>query len=182
MALATFDCLGFGAYFLYFKSSNSKWWEKILKFFVVLLLYAFMASATNFHYFDFPEFVAPILFFILWLVIINCKDNPIRSNITRIDNIEKEPLDILAESISEASINGSVVGSNSTETCHENQRSIGVHMPLKGEKMISQKLNRICSFVGIVVKKLRLILCTVNIVVVELMFQNQVKLVISFSR
>lgn len=134
MALSTFDFLGIGAYFIYFKSSNSKWWQKVSKFIVVLLLYAFMALATNFHYFDFPEFVAPILFFILWLVIINCKDNPIRSNITRIDNIEKEPLDILAESISEASINGSAVGSNSTETCHENQRSIDAHMPLKEEK------------------------------------------------
>ncbi len=78
MALAIFDFLGISAYFMYFKSSNSKWWEKVLKFFVVLLLYALMASSTNFHYFDFPEFVAPILFFILWLAIVNRKDSPIR--------------------------------------------------------------------------------------------------------
>ena len=80
MAMSTFDSLGFGAYFLYFKSSNSKWWKKILKFIVVLLLYAFMASATNFHYFDIFEFIVPILFIILWLIIVNRKDKPIKTN------------------------------------------------------------------------------------------------------
>ena len=87
MALATFDFLGIGAYFLYFKNSNSKWWRKVLKFFAVLLLYAFMASATNFHYFDFPEFVAPVWFVIIWLVIVNRKDCLIK---TTDDNIIKE--------------------------------------------------------------------------------------------
>lgn len=87
MVLATFDFLGIGAYCLYFKSSHSKWWKKVLKFFVVLLLYAFMASATNFHYFDFPEFVAPILFVIFWLVIVNRKNSPIK---TKDDNIIEE--------------------------------------------------------------------------------------------
>lgn len=79
-AMSTFDSLGFGAYFLYFKSSNSKWWKKILKFIVVLLLYAFMASATNFHYFDIFEFIVPILFIILWLIIVNRKDKPIKTD------------------------------------------------------------------------------------------------------
>jgi len=83
MAMSTFDSLGIGGYFLYFKSSKSKWWKKILKFFAVLFLYAFMASATNFHYFDTFEFVAPILFFILWLTIVNRKDSP-----NKLDNSE----------------------------------------------------------------------------------------------
>lgn len=78
-ALATFDFLGFGAYFLHFKSSQSKWWQKIFKFGTVLLLYAFMASATNFHYFDVWEFIAPILFIVLWLIIVNRKDSPVES-------------------------------------------------------------------------------------------------------
>ena len=60
MAMSAFDSLGIGAYFLYFKSSNSSWWKKIVKFFVVVLLYAFMASATKFNYFDTPELVAPV--------------------------------------------------------------------------------------------------------------------------
>lgn len=70
-ASGVFAFLGLGGYFLFFKSSKSKWWEKILKFFTVLFLYAFMASSTNFHYFDFWEFVAPILFLTLWFIIIN---------------------------------------------------------------------------------------------------------------
>lgn len=80
--MATFDCLGIGSYFLYFKSSNSRWWKKIFKFFTVLLLYAFMASATNFHYFDTPEFAAPVLFLFLWLIIVSRKDSPIKHNNT----------------------------------------------------------------------------------------------------
>lgn len=70
-AMETFGNLGFGGYFLYFKSSNSSWWKKVLKFFTVIFLYAFMVSATNFHYFDFPELVSRTLFIILWLIIIN---------------------------------------------------------------------------------------------------------------
>jgi len=133
MALATFDFLGIGAYFLYFKSSNSKWWKKVLKFFVVLLLYAFMASATNFHYFDFPEFISPILFFILWIVIVNLKDKFIRCDISGRDNVEKESLGILAGSLSEVSIDGNTVCSNSTDASHEKQRSIDTSISLKEE-------------------------------------------------
>ena len=81
MAMSAFDSLGIGAYFLYFKSSNSSWWKKIVKFFVVVLLYAFMASATKFNYFDTPELVAPVLFFILWLSIIRRGDIPKKSEI-----------------------------------------------------------------------------------------------------
>lgn len=104
IALATFDFLGIGAYFLYFKSSRSKWWKKLLKFFVVLLLYAFMASATNFHYFDFSEFVSPILFFILWIVIVNRKDKSIQSNRNEIEFVKEEQLNTLEDTLSEPSI------------------------------------------------------------------------------
>lgn len=67
--LNTFFFLGLAGYLFYFKSSNSSWWKKIVKILTIVLLYAFMASATNFHYFDNPEFIAPILFAIIWLAI-----------------------------------------------------------------------------------------------------------------
>lgn len=81
MAMSTFDCLGIGAYFLYFKSSDSSLWKKLVKFFVIVLLYAFMASATKFNYFDTPEFVSPVLFLILWLFIIRRENTTIKSEI-----------------------------------------------------------------------------------------------------
>ncbi|MDE6090364.1 MAG: hypothetical protein K2G41_06650 [Duncaniella sp.] len=124
MALATFDFLGIGAYFLYFKSSHSKWWKKVLKIFVVLLLYAFMASATNFHYFDFPEFISPILYCILWIVIVNRKDKPIQSDRNEIEFVKEEQLDIFAKSFSGASIDDSVVCLNSEEASNENQNPV----------------------------------------------------------
>lgn len=124
MALATFDFLGFGAYFMYFKSSHSKWWKKVLKFFVVLCLYAFMASATNFHYFDFPEFLSPILYFILWLVIVTRKDKPIQSDRNGIEFVKEEHFDTLAESFSCVPVNDSVVSLSRAEAYKEDQITI----------------------------------------------------------
>ena len=121
MALATFDFLGIGAYFLYFKSSYSKWWKKVLKFFVVLLLYAFMASATNFHYFDFPEFISPILYFILWVVIINRKDKPIQSVQREMKFVKEEKLDTSGNSFSDVTVDDSVVCLSSADASDENQ-------------------------------------------------------------
>ena len=89
-AMSVFAFLGFGGYFLYFKSSKSKWWIKILKFLTVLFLYAFMASSTNLHYFDFPELVAPILFITLWFIIINRKPKQLQSSFSK---IQKDKLD-----------------------------------------------------------------------------------------
>ncbi|MBD5343304.1 MAG: hypothetical protein HDR93_08690 [Bacteroides sp.] len=130
MAMGTFDMLGIGAYFLYFKSSHSKWWKKVLKFLVVLLLYAFMASATNFHYFDFPEFVAPILFFILWLVIVNRKDKPITSVRKDINPVKKEQLDTLAESFS----GDRDECLKSSDTSFENPKTIDSYIPFMKDK------------------------------------------------
>lgn len=79
-ASGVFAFLGFGGYFLLFKSSHSSWWEKIVKFFTVILLYTFMASATNFHYFDIWEFIAPILFVVLLLIIVNRKPQSKKSS------------------------------------------------------------------------------------------------------
>lgn len=73
LILNTFEMLGLGLYFLFFKSSKSKWWTKIFKFFSVLFLFIFMVNATNFHYFDGWEFISPVLFIIIWIIIMNKK-------------------------------------------------------------------------------------------------------------
>lgn len=57
-----FSSLALAAYCFYYKKSDRKWWKKILRFFYGLLMYAFYCSATNFHYFDATELVAPGLF------------------------------------------------------------------------------------------------------------------------
>lgn len=57
-----FSSLALAAYCFYYKKSDRKWWQKILRFFYGLLMYAFYCSATNFHYFDATELVAPGLF------------------------------------------------------------------------------------------------------------------------
>ena len=57
-----FSSLALAAYCFYYKKSDRKWWQKILRFFYGLLMYAFYCSATNFHYFDATEMVAPGLF------------------------------------------------------------------------------------------------------------------------
>ena len=60
-----FSSLALAAYCFYYKKSDRKWWQKILRFFYGLLMYAFYCSATNFHYFDVTELVAPGLFFLM---------------------------------------------------------------------------------------------------------------------
>ena len=57
-----FSSLALAAYCFYYKKSNRKWWKKVVRFFYCLLMYAFYCSATNFHYFDAWEMVAPGLF------------------------------------------------------------------------------------------------------------------------
>ena len=57
-----FSSLALAAYCFSYKKSDRKWWKKILRFFYGLLMCAFYCSATNFHYFDAIELVAPGLF------------------------------------------------------------------------------------------------------------------------
>ncbi len=57
-----FSSLALAAYCFFYKKSDRKWWKKILRFFYGLLMYAFYCSATNFHYFDAMEMVAPGIF------------------------------------------------------------------------------------------------------------------------
>lgn len=57
-----FSSLALAAYCFFYKKSDRKWWKKVGRFFYCLLMFAFYSSATNFHYFDAPELVAPGLF------------------------------------------------------------------------------------------------------------------------
>lgn len=60
-----FSSIALAAYCFFYKKSDRMWWKKILRFFCGLLMFAFYSSATNFHYFDVPELVAPCLFFLM---------------------------------------------------------------------------------------------------------------------
>ena len=57
-----FSSIALAAYCFLYKKSDRTWWKRILRFFYGLLMYAFYCSATNFHYFDTTEMVAPGLF------------------------------------------------------------------------------------------------------------------------
>ena len=57
-----FSSLALAAYCFFYKKSDRKWYKKVGRFFYFLLMYAFYCSATNFHYFDAAELVAPGLF------------------------------------------------------------------------------------------------------------------------
>ena len=64
-ALGFFQLIAFGLYALFFKSSDSTTGMKIWKVILCFLLYFLMPSATDFHYFDTPEIVIPILTVVL---------------------------------------------------------------------------------------------------------------------
>ncbi len=72
MAMVMF---GLGAYFFLLKKSFSKWWKKILKVLLGIILYIFYAGSTDFHYFDTYEWipkisvlaVAIVLFYFLYI-------------------------------------------------------------------------------------------------------------------
>lgn len=57
-----FSTLALASYCFFYRKSNSKWYEKILKFIYGLFLYLFYCSATDLHYFDASEMVVPGLF------------------------------------------------------------------------------------------------------------------------
>lgn len=61
----SFMCFALSAYCFFYKSSHSKWYTKIGKIVFCICYYMFYASATDFHYFDFYEWMAPVLFAIM---------------------------------------------------------------------------------------------------------------------
>lgn len=61
--------LGWAAYFLFYRKSASTWWKKVQKFIFALLLSIFYYSATDFHYFDIWEWIAPGLFGIMTYIV-----------------------------------------------------------------------------------------------------------------
>lgn len=58
----TMTSLGWGAYFVFYCKSKTKWWNKMLKFLYAVLLYGFYLKASDLHYFDIWEWL-PVIFF-----------------------------------------------------------------------------------------------------------------------
>ena len=93
-----FSSLALAAYCFFYKKSDRKWWKKVGRFFYCLLMYAFYCSATNFHYFDATEMVAPGLFcLMLGYTLIKAKKRNIqladKQEITDIHKMEDEELE-----------------------------------------------------------------------------------------
>mgnify|MGYP003298184693 CR=1 FL=1 len=65
-----FISLGIAAYCFMFKSSCSKWYSKLGKFFLGVVLYTLYASSTDFHYFDFWELLPTCLFLAISIYVI----------------------------------------------------------------------------------------------------------------
>ena len=76
-SVGIFTSLGLAAYCFMFKSSCSKWYSKLGKFLLGVVLYALYASSTDFHYFDFWELAPSGLFLIISIYILLRKDNAI---------------------------------------------------------------------------------------------------------
>lgn len=76
-SVGIFTSLGIAAYCFMFKSSFSKWYSKLGKFFLGAVLYALYASSTDFHYFDFWELVPIGLFLVVSIYVISRKDKAI---------------------------------------------------------------------------------------------------------
>lgn len=74
--LNSFLLLGVGSYSLAYKKTDNSLWKKATQFGLVFLLSIAMYSASNFHYFDWPEFIAPSLFLSIWcFILIKYKKN-----------------------------------------------------------------------------------------------------------
>ncbi|MCM1042081.1 MAG: zinc ribbon domain-containing protein [Bacteroides sp.] len=86
--LGIFTMLGLAGYFFYYRSSKSSWWKKLGKFLACSLLLVFLYSATNFQYFDFWEFIAPILFLTVWLHIMSRTTAPEGAKSSNESNVE----------------------------------------------------------------------------------------------
>ena len=86
--------LGWGAYFLFYRKSVSTWWKKVLKFVFALLLCMFYYSATDFHYFDSWEWIAPGLFGVMvWIVGHRVKKSLQKKIVTPQEALESHPIE-----------------------------------------------------------------------------------------
>lgn len=64
--LSSLLMFGLGVYCLAYRKTANSWWSKTGQFGLGFLLSTVMYSATNLHYFDVYEFIAPALFLVLW--------------------------------------------------------------------------------------------------------------------
>ena len=86
--LGIFTMLGLAGYFFYYRSSKSSFGKKLGKFLTCSLLLVFLYSATNFQYFDFWEFISPLLFFCIWIYIMSRTTPPEGAKSSNESNIE----------------------------------------------------------------------------------------------
>ena len=92
-----FEFLALSAYCFMFKSSHSKWYLKVWKIVYCLLFCMFFASATDFHYFDVHEWIAPVLFAIMAFFALRNKQDELSEPIVEENKMEcfdKAPIHI----------------------------------------------------------------------------------------
>lgn len=61
-----FMLLSLASYCIFFKVSATIWWKKILKVFFSIILVLIFMSSTDFHYFDFVEWIVPFIYAIMF--------------------------------------------------------------------------------------------------------------------
>lgn len=77
-----FEFFALSAYCFLFKESQSKWYSKVGKVLFCILFYGLYASATNFHYFDVYEWIAPIVFAIMAFFAIRSGNKQTKTKLT----------------------------------------------------------------------------------------------------
>ena len=109
-----FISAAFAGYSFYFRKSSSAWWEKILKVILVILTYAFYVSSTDWHYFDFPEFIATVLFAVCIAAMF------VKSKKSLIDeeNIDKPHNSEISIKSSSSNVENTISGSAATRSSH----------------------------------------------------------------
>ena len=86
----SFMLFALSAYCIYFRSSNSKWWIKILKVLFCIVLLSFYKPATEFQYFDIYEWMNTIIYAILLYFAFREKKKNVKT---------KEPVQVVQETI-----------------------------------------------------------------------------------
>lgn len=83
-----FGDFALAAYCFLFRSSHSKWYIKVGKVAFCILFFMFYISATNFHYFDIYEWIAPVLFTVMAVLALRNKKEQKTYDIPNTDSHE----------------------------------------------------------------------------------------------
>lgn len=93
-----FNFTAWGIYCFFYKSSHKKWVAKLGKLAFCVLFFVFYSSATDFHYFDFFEWISPVGYVIMAWYILK-KGNKLETQIISLS--KKEPIEQPKEEIKE---------------------------------------------------------------------------------